>query len=351
MKNYYPFSNIRSFTFFCFFLLLFKNTTVSAQANTWTQKASFGGAPRYGVTSFTIGSKGYIGCGSFSSTYMNDFWEYDPATNVWTQKANFAGNARYYASGFGIGNKGYIGCGNSPNSFYNDFYEYDPSLNTWTAKANFPGAGRYSAVGLTIGSKGYIGTGAAVVAGNNVFYQDFYAYDPTLNTWTAKANFPIPRGSATGFSIGNNCYVGTGWNGNILTDFYEYNSITNTWTAKASVPVGRFAALGLSIGSKGYIGAGNLTTSVQGDDFYEYNPVTNTWTAKANCGGGLRGYGPACFTIGNKGYIGCGLANSVYKNDFWEYYPNLPGEALNFDGTNDYVTLGSGSTLKPTSAL
>ena len=34
-----------------------------AAANTWTQKADFGGTARCGAVGFSIGSKGYIGTG------------------------------------------------------------------------------------------------------------------------------------------------------------------------------------------------------------------------------------------------------------------------------------------------
>ena len=44
-------------------------------------------------------------------TKYKDFWEYDPAANTWTQKADFGGTARYGAVGFSIGSKGYIGTG------------------------------------------------------------------------------------------------------------------------------------------------------------------------------------------------------------------------------------------------
>ena len=90
--------------------------------------------------------------------YTKDFWEYDPAANTWTQKADFGGTARYGAVGFSIGSKGYIGTGYD-GSYIKDFWEYDPAANTWTQKADFGGTARYGAVGFSIGSKGYIGTG------------------------------------------------------------------------------------------------------------------------------------------------------------------------------------------------
>ncbi len=136
--------------------------------NTWTQKADFGGAARAGAFGFSIGSKGYIGTGIIRSASnpgtTKDFWKYDPVANTWTQKADFGGTARGQDVGFSIGSRGYIGTGFSGYSSTNlvgtkDFWEYDPSTNTWTQKADFGGATRVDAVGFSIGSKGYIGAG------------------------------------------------------------------------------------------------------------------------------------------------------------------------------------------------
>jgi len=127
---------------------------------TWTQKANFPGSGIDYPFSFTIGNKGYVGCGSVTQ----EFWEYDPSTNIWTQKANFGGVARWVAAGFSIGNKGYAGTGYPGLA---DFWEYDPSTNIWTQKANFGGSPRYGAVGFSIGNFGYMATGGVGTATNN----------------------------------------------------------------------------------------------------------------------------------------------------------------------------------------
>jgi hypothetical protein len=56
-----------------------------ATANTWTQKADFGGTARLFAVGFSIGSKGYIGTGIIGSAppgiiVTKDFWEYDPGS-------------------------------------------------------------------------------------------------------------------------------------------------------------------------------------------------------------------------------------------------------------------------------
>ena len=96
-----------------------------------------------------------------SSTYNEDFWEWDQATNVWTKKADYPGNStdrscwffnrkqRIYRNRSGYG-----------STYYKDFWEWDQATNVWTKKADFAGMPRGSAVGFSIGNKGYIGTGS-----------------------------------------------------------------------------------------------------------------------------------------------------------------------------------------------
>src|SRR5438270_87677 len=97
--------------FYALFAILFITVACYGQGpNTWTQKSDLGYStiqgpyPREGATSFSIGTKGYVGMG-YGTGYKNDFWEWDQATNTWTQKANFGGTAREFATGFAIGNK------------------------------------------------------------------------------------------------------------------------------------------------------------------------------------------------------------------------------------------------------
>jgi N-acetylneuraminic acid mutarotase len=194
---------------------------VFAVADTWTQKADFGGAARYGAVGFSIGSKGYfgtgfIGAGAYADWQKNDFWEYDQAANTWTQKADYGGGKRREAAGFSIGNKGYIGMGNNGYASQKDFWEYDPIANTWTQKADFGGTVRQGSVGFSIGNKGYFGTGD-----NGARQKEFWEYDPEKDTWTQKADFGgEARMWATGFSIGSKGYIGMG-----MTTYYNDDNL------------------------------------------------------------------------------------------------------------------------------
>jgi N-acetylneuraminic acid mutarotase len=312
---------------------VFTNTLISTicTPDTWTQKADFGGLEREGGVGFSIGNKGYIGLGS--GTDPKDFWEWDQATNTWTQKADFNFGYVNGAVGFSIGNKGYIGTGwnNGPQKL---FFEYNPATNIWTQKANYGGGKRWDAVGFSIGNKGYLGLGVYLSLNSvAIVTNDFWEYNPATNVWTQKADFGGGiRGEATGFSIGNKGYVGTGntqypsfsgVGGMLKQDFWEYNPLTNIWTQKANFGGGiRGEATGFSIGNKGYVGMGwdIWENNSLKRDFWEYNPTTNIWTQKADFGGTAR-HEAVGFSIGNKGYVGTGGDSNYVTKDFWEYCP------------------------------
>lgn len=290
--------------------------------NTWTQKTNFGGVSRDGAFAFSVGSLGYIGGGNNNGSFKNDMWEYNPTTNAWTQKANVPSN-EYLASSFTIGSKAYVGCGYNTG---NAFYEYDPSANTWTAKSPMPGTARYITMGFSIGSKGYCGTGYNP---NNPYnsFDDFYEFDPVANTWTVKASMPGgQRSYAVGFSIGSKGYAGTGnINGNAVRDFYEYDPVADTWTSKANIgTINRLQSFGISMNGKGYVGGGGQGYDPTG--FYEYDPTANSWTAKATIP--IARAGAVGFAIGTKLYMGTGgdpydnnysSSTYYYRKDFYEW--------------------------------
>jgi hypothetical protein len=292
------------------------------KAQTWTQKADFGGIGRYLASGFSIGNKGYIGLGTDNELIeKKDFWEYDPATDIWTQKADYGGTLTERSVGFAIGNKGYIATDQSQN-----FWEFDPSTNIWTQKANYPGA-IVGAASFSIGAKGYIVTGEY---SRLLWEWDGDTASATYDTWTQKAPFSPTAGryAATGFSIGTRGYIGTGTNGSAeQRDLWEWDGDTasgtyNTWAQKASLPgVARAYAVGFSIGAKGFIGAG-LDNNADGNlkDFWMWDQETDTWTQMPDLPGTAR-QAAVGFSIGNIGYVGTGYGGSSNPNlrDFWEF--------------------------------
>ena len=304
------------------FLLIVTTIIPAAMAGLWTQKAS---CPMMRKTSFSfsIGTKGYTGCGRDSlENLTKSFWEYDQTTDSWTQKADFTGFPREGPAGFAINGKGYAGLGynDAHGGALQDFYAYDTATNAWTQKAFFQGLGGGYAVSFTIGSFGYVCTGKSMTAD----YQELWQYDPSTDSWNQKLGITgIGRQQAMGFVIGGTGYVLGGFSladTLLLNDMWAYNPVTDSWTQKANTPGhARCDAATFAIGGKGYMGVGD-TAGGDLKDFWAYDTTTNSWTSLANFPGMIRDE-TTYFAIGNKGYIGLGGENGVFY-DFWEYNPD-----------------------------
>jgi N-acetylneuraminic acid mutarotase len=206
---------------------------------------------------------------------------------------------------------------------------------SWAQVGNFPGTGRYASAFFTIGNNGYMGTGYDGGVKN-----DFWKYDKLTDSWTQIANFAGGNRFHAGcFAIGNKGYVGIGsaaypvysW----PQDFWEYDPVANSWTQRANFPAqGRYTVASFSIGSKGYMGTG-WRSGIYYNDFYEYDQATDTWTAKANFPA-LARQATATFVINGKGYVGAGANGSNVLQDFWQYNPVLDSwsQRANIPGPN-----------------
>lgn len=232
-------------------------------SNTWTQLADFGGAARRYAMGFAIGTKGYIGTGTVGNQ-VNDFWEYDPSANEWLPKSPVPGGGRTEAVGFSLAGKGYAGLGETLGGLQSDMYQYDPATDTWTAVATWPGGIRTGAEAFTVNGKAYVGLGFAGSAQSTIF-----PYNPITNTWgpAIAAQTGLNGNGWSSFTLGNKGYLGMGQGSKVL---FAYDPSDNTWTAKANYPGNgiRFG-IGFAIGNKGYMGTGT-TGSARTNDFWEY---------------------------------------------------------------------------------
>lgn len=237
----------------------------------------------------------------------------------WVQKSSLPAIGRHRSTALSCGGRGYIGLGHinsvAPDVLFQDWWEYDPGTDSWSQKANFGGGLRYHATGFTIGNTMYVGTGRAP---SSVLMNDFWKYSPSTNTWTQVTNFPgQTRRGAVGFEISGYGYVGTG---SYYADWYKYNPTTNSWSPISNGPTGRISAVGMSLNGKGYCGTGDIGGN--SGDWWEYNPTTNTWTQKATLTGLPRM--EACgFALDGKCFVGTGDNYSSGDNygDFWAWDP------------------------------
>lgn len=303
----------------------------------WEAKAALESA-RYGAVAFVIGTKAYVGTGTDyksmrtdynmayyivnnglvmsddrTGDFKKDWLAYEPSTDQWTKLSDFPGGLRYGATGFAVGGKGYMGLGHtstaSPSTVtcYNDFWEYDPAVNTWTRLPDFPGLARTGAVAFTINNKAYVALG---IKNGYTAYNDVWEFDQATKNWNKLADFPGPASfGSTALNIGSKGYILVGGSGQL----WEFVPGTNTWTRKADLASSdRRGASAFAIGNKGYFGLGNYYGgTVQGfeqrysdQDFWEYDPAVDTWLRMDYLSNREAAFG---FSIGNSGYIGGGI--------------------------------------------
>ncbi len=311
-----------------------------AQA-TWQQQANFPGGGRYWCSTFTIGDKIYVGLGysptggsGGASVFYNDFYEYNTTTNTWTQKPSYPGAGRLYVTGFSINGKGYFACG-WYNGYQKDLWEYDPVLNAWTQRTDVPGPGRWGAVGFSIGNHGFVVTGDTQGNGQGCI-NGAYRYDQTSNLWMQLPNFPgTPVYGAAGFSIGNQGYVGTGYDGTVEHDeMYKWDEETYSWSQVADFGGSpRYQNIGFAIGNRGYIGLGSSGNG----DLWEYNPATDTWGQTLSYPG--QGFNVnAAAATSTAAFIGLG---QPANQQWWKYTPQnciTNVAAISADGPLDFCT-------------
>jgi hypothetical protein len=254
--------------------------------DSWSQKADVPHADypqfqnavaRMNPTVFSIGGKGYIGCGTSGSMISTaSFYEYNPTTNAWNQKANFAGGVRRKLAGAGLSNRGYAGMGNSGASYtsnVSDWYEFNPVTNTWTGKSILSAAN-----GHEIDEKGCFSHNNKVyiMINKTTGSTELWEYDPAGDNWTMRFNIAVAtpkfyfivNGQAV-FNIGH----ASGWSAFDMTTF--------TW--KHGIVPPQSSLEGFTILGKGYV----LGTA---NDFYEYTPldIIPGTVAGVLCGGTQR---------------------------------------------------------------
>ncbi|MFV0376632.1 MAG: Kelch repeat-containing protein [Mangrovibacterium sp.] len=307
----------------------------------WVKISSFSGVPRSSAVAAVLDGEAYVGTGYNINTKerLKDFWSYDGTS--WSQVAAFGGDARTNAVAFTADGKLYVGTGfNGTNGTkQKDFWAYDPEANTWvevaslaTDNVNSPELlGREGMVAFSINDIGYVGTG---VDKDGVEYNDFYAYDPSTDSWSQITDFlGEKRQDAVAFVINNIAYVCTGTNNSSYSsELSSYNPETNAWTRLRSIEdksdesydddysIARNQAVAFTMGGKAYIATGGKNAA--GSDVWEYNPSTDLWTEKTPFEGAAR-FNAVAFTVGDVGYVLTGQqGSSAYFDDVWTFYPN-----------------------------
>jgi N-acetylneuraminic acid mutarotase len=276
--------------------------------------------PRGEPFTFSIDGMVYLGSGG----YENDFYKYDPAADAWTPLGELPGISvsRGFSVSFVIEGKAYVGLGmDNGETFLNDFWEYDPATGQWDQKHDFPGGARMGAFGFAAGGKGYVGGGTDF----QVFYGDLYSYDPVLDEWELIGANPLqPTVFTSTFNWDGYGYILCGGlvNGQETSEAYKYDHVNNEWSQKTDFPGDpREAAACFVLGDRVYLGTGQTQFTTAYTDFWSYDPEEDTWAPAGTFPGAARGWTGACST-GSRAFVGMGwdLGNVLF-NDWWEFAP------------------------------
>jgi N-acetylneuraminic acid mutarotase len=252
--------------------------TVGGSANIWTASLPLP-TGRSGLAAEVMDGKLYVLGGSGGPTSVEMF---DPATQSWSLKSPMP-TARTTARSAVVDGKIYGFGGGSVE-------EYDPATDTWFLKGSMPTSREGFAVSVVNGII-YVMGGVYGSQVDGVISNEVNAYDPATSTWSTKVSMPTARtdlasgvisgkiyaiGGATDARSAVLCSLGGGTNCGFFNKVEEYNPTTNSWSAKAPMPTWRARSSVSPANGKLFVIGGNSGLRLT----EAYDPATNTWFLK-----------------------------------------------------------------------
>ena len=226
----------------------------------------------FGGVSVSNGNKIYV----YTAKTDNSFWEYDPITKQWKELSSFIGVRRGEPAYFSINGDIYLGAGRDFNSNgFGDFYKYSVSQNSWikiSSLSNQSFFRRRSMATFVINGIAYVGNGALDTGA-----VQFWAYNPSSDSWTTVADFPDARSGTAGFSLNELGYI-TGGSRYPHNAVWQYNPSNNSWIRVENFSNDFFGSrrdhFSFTLNGKAYIGGGGIgnSGSSTGFDMYEFIP-------------------------------------------------------------------------------
>ena len=218
------------------------------------------------------------------------------------------------------------------------------AARTWTSRTDMP-TPRFNFGTCIVGGKVFVIGGDEDKFGD-ISIPTVEMYDPATDTWERKADMPTARAGVSTVVVDGKIYAigggqtkkfqrGLGWvyGGKVLSTIEMYDPVADTWTQKADMPVPRGGSTCV-VDGKIYIVGGSAATKKQGriDNVDVYDPATDTWAAVKSMNH-ARGVS-AVSVIDGKIYVMGGVG--------WPQIPNHPGPFLSsvevFDPKNNRWT-------------
>ena len=260
---------------------------------------------------WSIGEKGYLlGGRDSANTLHNDLWEYDPVKDFWKKIEDSTPLLpRVNGVACTIGENVYLGLGfhqsiHQDSSYLRDWWQYNPNKNEWKRLADFPNKNTIKPIAYVEGNKIYCVHGFGVG-----FTTEIIAYDIATDQWeliTQHSRNDVMCMAGTGVSLHGRSFYGTGFSTRNLNTWYEIG-FNGEWKKLSNVPGKRQLATCVATDEYIYLVGGRKFGGIDGklyDDILRYNIPKDTWTyagstlhPSENCFG---------FSINNNAYVGGG---------------------------------------------
>ena len=273
-------------------------------------------SPRACATCFTIGDHAYVFAGRDSAgTALNDLWRYTAATDSWENLGATPLSPRVNATACVKDDRAYIGLGFNgrygyDTTYVQDWWEYTPATDSWKRLANYPNYYTNDATSFAGGDALYVGYGFCWN-----YRRDMFRYDIASDRWDSIDvhvdfhGYPTRSFGGTGCTCQGRHFMGTGYYKQSLGWWAELVNGAH-WEARKAVP-GKTRTLAASAATENFIyvcggfhyGGVNTTGEVL-QDIRRYDPLTDSWQYVAVLPEGVMNH--VCFTLGKRVYIGLG---------------------------------------------
>ncbi|MEM8765641.1 MAG: kelch repeat-containing protein [Bacteroidota bacterium] len=285
-------------------------------------------AARRGASSFLLNGNIYVGFGfDEDNMLLKDWWRYSIATNEWTQLPDFPDLRRAFMTSFSIDSVGYITLGIVEDEVFLDLrttelWSFDAQTEQWNQEEDFTSIWRSGPVAMVIGNNAYVGTGFD--NGAVVTLSDFYELNGDNKLWSNSSDFTGPPTYGFGtFTLGDQGHLLAGTvNGDVRTNqHYVFDSQSQIWEPLSDLPGdARLEAVCFTVNDIGYYGLGSITNNQPGTDFWRYNTEQDSWTEVSSFPGESR-FSPVWGSNNEVGYCGFGRGRFGVFNDLYLYYP------------------------------
>lgn len=282
---------------------------------------------RASATVFSVGSYAYVGWGRTHGNWerKDDLWRYDAEQDQWESMGITPLQARVNATAVPTAEGVYIGLGfngiiYADSSYLRDWYRYQPETNQWERLQDYPGFDTNRGIAFAHEGAIYI-----VGASGKNFNNEVYRYDCQQDQW----ELMHPRGdrmqrawAPTGAAWGTGCYIGTGFDLVDLRQWWFYDGEDQHWIPKQDMPSARNSATCAAsddaiylFGGRRFHGGSEGGGYVLGD-YYRYLPAQDQWQYLGQMPMGET-ENMAAVRIGNKIYFGLGENDKGMNTQWW----------------------------------